>query len=47
MTIFLIFVGITVLAIFLLNTRRWSRLARGAKDARHGLEDEIRTPGDG
>jgi hypothetical protein len=41
MTILLIFVGVTVLLLILLNVRRWSGLARGAKDARRGLEEEL------
>ena len=44
MTILLVFVAVTALAILLLNSKRWSRLVRGAKDARHGLEEEIKAP---
>jgi hypothetical protein len=44
MTILLIFVGVVLLMLVLLNTKRWAGLARGAKDARRGLEEEIKSP---
>jgi hypothetical protein len=46
MTILLVFVGVAVLLLILLNTKRWSGLARGAKDARRGLEEEIKSDGE-
>jgi hypothetical protein len=46
MTILLIFIGVVLLLLVLLNTRRWAGLARGAKDARRGLEEEIKHPDD-
>jgi hypothetical protein len=47
MSILLIFIVVVVLLLVLLNTRRWAGLARGARDARRGLEDEIKNPDDG
>jgi len=43
-TILLIFIGVVVLLLVLLNTKRWAGLARGAKDARRSLEEEIKSP---
>ena len=44
MSIFLAFLAVTILLLLLLNTKRWKGLARGAKDARRGLEEEIKSP---
>jgi hypothetical protein len=43
MSIFLIFVVIAVLLLIVLNTKRWKGLLRGAKDARRGIEEEIKS----
>ena len=42
MTLVLAFIVISVLAIVLLNSKRWSGLARGARDAKRGLKEEVR-----
>jgi hypothetical protein len=42
MTLVLAFIAITVLLIVLLNAKRWSGLARGARDAKRGLEEGVR-----
>ena len=45
MSIVLIFLLVVVLLLVLLNTKRWAGLARGARAARKGLEEEIK-PGE-
>jgi hypothetical protein len=42
MTIVVAFIVVTVLLIVLLNSKRWAGLARGARDAKRGLEQEVR-----
>jgi hypothetical protein len=42
MTLVLAFIVISVLLIVLLNGKRWSGLARGARDAKRGLREEVR-----
>jgi hypothetical protein len=46
MSIFLAFVAVVVVLILLTNTKRWKGLARGAKSAKQGLEEEIKHPDD-
>ena len=41
MTLVLAFIVISVVLIVLLNSKRWSGLARGARDAKRGLEEEV------
>jgi Sec-independent protein translocase protein TatA len=43
MTLVLAFIVITVVLIVLLNGKRWSGLARGARDAKRGLKEEVRS----
>jgi hypothetical protein len=43
MSIFLIFIVVAVLLLIVLNTKRWKGLLRGAKDARRGIEEEIKS----
>ena len=45
MSIIIAFVVVVVVLIVLTNTKRWRRLASGARRAKHDLEEEIKTPG--
>ena len=46
MGIVVAFIVITVLLLFLLNTKRWTGLVRGARGAKRELEEEIKRPED-
>ena len=46
MGIVVAFVLIAVLLLVLLNTKRWTGLVRGARGAKHELEEEIKRPED-
>jgi hypothetical protein len=46
MSIVVAFVVVTVVLVLLTNTKRWKGLVRGARSAKHGLEDEIKRDGD-
>lgn len=42
MSLILIGIGVVILLIFLLNTRRWIAIGRGMRRSRTDLEDELR-----
>jgi hypothetical protein len=44
MSIVIAFVVVVLVLILLTNTKRWRRLASGARRAKHDLEEEINTP---
>jgi hypothetical protein len=44
MSIIIAFVLVALVLILLTNTKRWRGLARGARRAKHDLEEEIKTP---
>jgi hypothetical protein len=46
MSIIIAFVVVTLLLVLLTNTKRWKGLARGARGAKRGLEEEIKRPED-
>jgi hypothetical protein len=43
MSILIAFVAVALVLILLTNTKRWKGLARGARSAKHGLEQEIKS----
>jgi hypothetical protein len=46
MSIIIAFVVVTIVLVLLTNTKRWKGLIRGARGAKHSLEDEIKRDGD-